>query len=249
MAFECELYSIRGEVYNRREEREVSFVDPIPYSRLFVVEKIKSLLKEGKNVLIVGEKGSGKSFLIRKLSNEVIPFPTLKRILKKVSEGKTIGELVENLEGGVIFIDDIDYLSKRNFRILEEVSKKVQIVATSRRELRKDIFKIVKLKPLSNFESFSMAKRYLKNKDKNTWIKIANKSMGNIGNIIKLCKDPKEKVFVRKVDIFPLKYIPIIAFFLLILKYHSYINNVYQLGYLFGMVGWSFLIIYRILKL
>ena len=249
MAFEYEFYDFRRKVYNWRKEGKVSFVDPIPYSRLLVIEKIKSLLKKGKNILIVGEKGSGKSFIIKQLSNEVIPFPTMKRILSKVSKGKSISELVENLRSGIIYIDDIDYLSIKSFRILEEISKKVQIVATSRKELRKDIFKIVRLKPINKFEAFAMAKRYLKNKNRNVWIEISNKSMGNIGNIIKLCKDPKEKVFIRKIDIFPLKYVPIVAFFLLILKYHYYINNIYQLGYLFGMVGWSFLIVYRILKL
>ena len=249
MAFKYEFYDIRREVYNRGEEGKLSAVTPIPYSRLLVVEKIKSLLKNGKNVLIIGERGSGKSFLIKLLSTEVIPFPNLKRILSKVSTGKSISELVENLSSGVIFIDDIDYLSKKSFRVLEEISKKVQIVATSRKELRKDIFKIVKLKPLSKFESFSMARRYLKNKDKNTWVKISNKSMGNIGNIIKLCEDPKEKIFVRKLDIFPLKYVPIIASLFLILKYHYYIHSIYQAGYLFGMIGWSFLIFYKLLKL
>ena len=248
MAFEYEFYSLRREVYNWGKEREIFTDSIIPYSRLLVIEKVKSLLKEGNNVLIVGEKGSGKSFLIKRLSKEVIPFPTLKRILSKVSEGRTISELVENLRDGIIFIDDIDYLPKKNFRVLEEVSKKVQIVATSRKELRKDIFKIVRLKPLSRFESFAFARRCLRNENKNLWIKISNRSMGNIGNIVKLCKDPNGKVFVRKFD-FKLKYLPILIGILFLMKYHYYIKNVYEFGYLFGMIGWLFLIIYRILKL
>ncbi len=250
MAFKGKLRSVWRKVHNGREERKVLYdVDPIPYSRLLLLERIRNLIESGRNVLIVGEKGSGKSFLIRRLSKEVISFPSLKRILSKISRGKTISELVDNLNSGIVFIDDIDYLNRKGFRVIEEISKKVIIVATSRKELRKDIFKIVRIERLSEFEAYSIARRYLIDDNEEIWEEIAMKSEGNIGRLIHLCNFPKDRGFIRRRELIPPKYLPIIAFLFLVLKYHYYFHSIYQVGYLFGMFGWLMLIIYRIFKL
>ncbi len=191
----------------------------------------------------MGEAGSGKSYLIRKLSNEVIEYPTWKRIVKKVGKGTTIPEMLENAKG-IVFIDNIDQLN--NFKYLKELSKKVQIVATAKKEIRKDIFKIHRIKKLNKFEAYAFARRCGKSKEEAR--KIAEMSGGNFEHLIKLINGETTRPYFRRINLLPSEAIPILAFAFLILRYHEYIHSAFELGYLFAMFGYSLLAIEKIKK-
>ena len=227
---------------NRIKERvKDNISNIIPASRLQLIEDIKRDIKSGKSILIVGEHGSGKSFVINKLSKNVVRYPTMKRILKQVSKGNTINDMLENAKGQV-FVDDIDRI-KLNY--IFDLSKRVQIIATSTKEINFG-FKIYKLKPISKFESYAMARRA--GYDKKTAKKIARMSEGNIGHLIKLINCETNRPYFRKINLLPPELLPVIGMGLLVLKYNSYIHSAFELGYLFAMSGYSILIFDRIIK-
>ena len=229
--------------YGVKRRNENCCGDIIPASRLQLIEDIKLDIRNGKNVLIVGEAGSGKTYIIKKLSKNVVEYPTWKRILKKVGKGSTISEMLENAKG-IVFIDNIDELN--NLKYLKELSKKVQIVATAKKEIRKDIFKIHKIKKLSNFEAYAFARRHGKSKEEAR--KIAEMCGGNFEHLVKLINGETQRPYFRKVNLLPNEAIPIVAFALIVLKYHSYIHSAFKLGYLFATFGYSLLIIEKIRK-
>ena len=229
--------------YGVKRRNESCCGDIIPASRLQLIEDIKLDIRNGKNVLIIGEAGSGKTYIIKKLSKNVVEYPTWKRILKKVGKGSTISEMLENAKG-MVFIDNIDELN--NLKYLKELSKKVQIVATAKKEIKKDIFKIHKIKKLSNFEAYAFARR--RGKSKKEAKKIAEMCGGNFEHLVKLINSETQRPYFRKVNLLPNEAIPIVAFALIVLKYHSYIHSAFELGYLFATFGYSLLIIEKIRK-
>ena len=73
----CDFRENRNGVKNRTK---VNISNIIPASRLQLIEDIKHDIKSGKSILIVGEHGSGKSFVLRKISKNAVRYPTMKRI-------------------------------------------------------------------------------------------------------------------------------------------------------------------------
>lgn len=171
--------------------------------------------------------------------------------------------------GTVLLIDNIN-LRKEGLIILSKL-KEYGLVIVASGYKKADIFdETIRLKPLSKGESISLAEKILKQKfqkiPERLLMDIAEISRGIPGNIVKICRDiirayelgevslNRESIVSflsrfkkKKLFSFPFYILISLAYACLVIRYIFYAKHLFNLGYIFAVIGYIILASYKIL--
>ncbi len=200
------------------------------------LEKIEEILKMKRSLLILGQKGIGKTTILRYIAENfngcyVEHFSVKQALISLLNHFKlptkrsprymTTKELFDLLDSFlkrdevILLIDDIDTISKSSGKILGLLEDYgVVIVGASEKKVWKFRFReTLELKYLSREESKELAKKFLKKKSSDLVLDlVATKSMGVPGKIKEICKD--YKIAFENFDVNPFDKKSIFDFFI-----------------------------------
>ncbi len=153
------------------------FVPGVETEKLFgrkeEIWQFSAYLTERKpvKIAIIGAKGIGKTTLIKKFREMAEKDRLITAIYYTGYTGKKNQVTADNENAGMLFIEDVDKNPDvlENLEKLEKTNKTIVVSSTSEKWINKDIFQIMKLRPLNDFE----IKEFVEEKLKDKGIKIA----------------------------------------------------------------------------
>lgn len=104
------------------------------------LDKVKNLVEHGVSVNIYGERGIGKTTILKMLPGYYFPSPRLTKnqLQRMFNSNGTINEMLQKLleqERTIIKIDDCDNLTKNQARLVNCLSKKHSLILASEQPL------------------------------------------------------------------------------------------------------------------
>ena len=200
------------------------------------IETIEETIRKQRSLLILGQKGMGKTTLLKHIRKTekacYVESTSVKQILiailkhyriqaERSPKYLTTRELLYLIKPfvkenkTVLLVDDAESLSKSTANLLEKLEDMgVIIVGASQKKVWKFRFReTLELKYLSREESKELAERFLKKKSSALVLDlVATKSMGVPGKIKEICKD--YKIAFENFDVNPFSKKSIFDFFI-----------------------------------
>jgi hypothetical protein len=262
-------------------------------NRINEFELIKKSIANRKSIILLGQKGIGKTYLLKSIELNFkacyIEHLTVKNILEKIAANLKVNSRISlrylNIEelselvmpilkkrNKVILLDNCESISKPVARLLEKISEYSAIIAAAERKPWSFRFREeLNLIPLDRNSSKELATKLINLKDNFILDLIATKSLGNPGKICEICRDFSlaidnydldllnknsiikfflgiKPTFPNRINIFPIWLLFVTGFGLLIVKYFFYSESDWNTGYMIAAMGYTSLIIYRLIN-
>jgi hypothetical protein len=146
---------------------------------------IKSGIKRERNLLVLGDLGLGKSWLLKQSQGLYFEPCTSAQLLKKICKNlrlkpkKNIDANLKKLRSRkiVLLLDDFNHFTLQTRRIIARLN--ATVIATSEKRVRYAFHEVLKLKPLRFKESKALVRKILRTKNKLVINLIANVSGGS----------------------------------------------------------------------
>lgn len=165
------------------------------------LKKLEKNIQLKRSTVIIGVKGTGKTYLLRQLPGIYVDYPSAKQIISAIMINHRIAgfrwasipeqlELIRKyLQSTTLLLDNCEIVYKPTVRFLERLQDEgVTLICASERKLSFCREK-VELKAMSPKQSRELIKQLVRTIHPTAMRIIVHKSLGNSGKIIELVKD------------------------------------------------------------
>ena len=155
-------------------------------SRYFFENKVKNLLQNGFNILITGPKGSGKTYLLTKITKNYLTNPSLNSIeLQQITrkKGTKTQQLthLKNMTRTIIAIDDLQNLTENREKNVNNLTTHHTILGASKTRIELNNFINLEIPPMKEKELMNIIKDVkIGEREKSLLIKHAKNNPGRL---------------------------------------------------------------------